>query len=596
MLTVDESDDRSLYKDSDVPSVVHYTTDTYNAIQTKYFVPLTRTADSLERSSPSSKLASFSMNTNRAKPLVPTFTGFVQNTTDALILFEACMSRKLHHVPRRPHDRERSQLIQSGNIFIYEEKESGIKRWTDGVAWSPSRILGDFLIYRELDKPFPPGEKKRAIKRKRSSLPGVDGFQRADFDSQENVEMPRPLTPPEPPANPEIKSGLPSSEQDKELERSLIGPLVDSYGFRAHGLVKKTMSISVNGTSYHMVSYYKVDDVKQNALARPLQDPRIQHISVRPELYLKQNFRAPIKETEHYAIGGQAYAHPRMMYSMAVNAQNMRPVQYYAAGQYPGMYSPMATSNAGHAAMYSTITGTQWAQQPATTYAGHPSYTAASSYGGYYRSGSQSDAKHAESHASSQPLGYSSSYPASYTGVQRDGSRSPSGRMPQSSHQTPVQLGWSTFGSMSAPTGRPSYSGPSDPSPTSDGESHQMYSASQGPQSLPSQQYAVRSPSQSYGMQGAPQSSATQQSPHTTMKSPHPAAPASSTPVQSMSHDPHCSSSYAATYLAHPSSDMNGLGISGGASHSHSYSFSDQDFRPVGAVAATQAAGGRYSQ
>ena len=183
MLTVDESDDRSLYKDSYVTSVVHYTTDTYNAIQTKYFVPLTRTADSLERSSPSSKLASFSMNTDRAKPLVPTFTGFVRNTTDALILFEACLSGKLHYVPRRPHDRERSQLIQSGNIFIYEEKESGIKRWTDGVAWSPSRILGDFLIYRELDKPFPPGEKKRAIKRKRSSLPGVDGFQRADSDS-----------------------------------------------------------------------------------------------------------------------------------------------------------------------------------------------------------------------------------------------------------------------------------------------------------------------------------------------------------------------------------------------------------------------------
>ena len=341
------------------------------------------------------------------------------------------------------------------------------------------------------------------------------------------------------------------------------------------------MSISVNGTSYHMVSYYKVDDVKQNALARPLQDPRLQHISVRPELYLKQNFRAPIEETEHYAIDGQAYAHPQMMYSMAENAQNMRPAQYYAAGQYPGMYAPIATSNAGHAAMYSTILGTQWAQQPATICAGHPSYT---------------DAKPAESHASSQRLGYSSSYPASYTGVQRDGPYSSSGIIPQPSYQTPVQPGSSTFGSMSAPTGRPSYSGASDPSPSRNSQSHQMYSAYQGPQSLPSQQYAVRSPSQSYGMQGASQSSATQQSPHTTMKSPHPAAPASSTPVQSMSHDPYCSSSYAATYLAHPSSDMNGLGISGGASHSHSYSFSDQDFRPVGAVAATQAAGGRYSQ
>jgi hypothetical protein len=116
----------------------------------------------------------------------PTFTGFVQNSMDGLILFEACLSGKLDCVPRRPHDRERSQLVKSGNIFIYEENKSGIKRWTDGVAWSPSRTLGNFMIYRELHKPFLPGEKKRAIKRKRSSLPSVDGFQRADSDSQES--------------------------------------------------------------------------------------------------------------------------------------------------------------------------------------------------------------------------------------------------------------------------------------------------------------------------------------------------------------------------------------------------------------------------
>ena len=112
------------------------------------------------------------MSGSGSGPLVPTFHGFVQNSMDGLMLFEACLSGKLHHVPRRPHDRERSQLIKSGSVFIYEENASGIKRWTDGVAWSPSRILGNFLIYRELEKPFPPGEKKRAMKRKRTSLPG----------------------------------------------------------------------------------------------------------------------------------------------------------------------------------------------------------------------------------------------------------------------------------------------------------------------------------------------------------------------------------------------------------------------------------------
>ncbi|EGP84889.1 uncharacterized protein MYCGRDRAFT_46572, partial [Zymoseptoria tritici IPO323] len=204
-----------------------------------------------------------------AGPLVPTFHGFVHNSMDGLVLFEACLSGKLHHVPRRPHDRERSSLIKSGSIFIYEENASGIKRWTDGVAWSPSRILGNFLIYRELEKPFPPGEKKRAMKRKRTSIPG-EPYPRRDSDENE--------APPE------------------ELERSLIGSLVDSYGFRPEGLVKKTMSISVNGISHHMVSYYKVDDVKNNLLPRPLSDPRLQNISVRPELYLKQNFRAPVEE------------------------------------------------------------------------------------------------------------------------------------------------------------------------------------------------------------------------------------------------------------------------------------------------------------
>jgi hypothetical protein len=64
----------------------------------------------------------------------PTFTGFVQNSMDGLILFEACLSGKLDHVPRRPHNRERSQLIESGNILIYQENESGINRWTDGAA------------------------------------------------------------------------------------------------------------------------------------------------------------------------------------------------------------------------------------------------------------------------------------------------------------------------------------------------------------------------------------------------------------------------------------------------------------------------------
>jgi hypothetical protein len=42
-----------------------------------------------------------------------------------------CLSGALNHVAQRPHDRERASLIKSGNVFIYEEHSSSIKRWTD---------------------------------------------------------------------------------------------------------------------------------------------------------------------------------------------------------------------------------------------------------------------------------------------------------------------------------------------------------------------------------------------------------------------------------------------------------------------------------
>ncbi|KAG0003106.1 hypothetical protein BGZ65_002018, partial [Modicella reniformis] len=41
-------------------------------------------------------------------------------------------------------------LITPGSVFVFDEDESKICRWTDGRIWSPSRISGNFLIYREL--------------------------------------------------------------------------------------------------------------------------------------------------------------------------------------------------------------------------------------------------------------------------------------------------------------------------------------------------------------------------------------------------------------------------------------------------------------
>lgn len=66
--------------------------------------------------------------------LQPTFTGYVDTTQDALILFEACLQEHLPLVPQRIHDSKKSTLIKSGAVFVYDENTSGIKRWTDGVT------------------------------------------------------------------------------------------------------------------------------------------------------------------------------------------------------------------------------------------------------------------------------------------------------------------------------------------------------------------------------------------------------------------------------------------------------------------------------
>jgi hypothetical protein len=46
-------------------------------------------------------------------------------------------------------------LIIPGSVFVFDEGESGICRWTDGRIWSPSRICGNFLVYRELLRKVP---------------------------------------------------------------------------------------------------------------------------------------------------------------------------------------------------------------------------------------------------------------------------------------------------------------------------------------------------------------------------------------------------------------------------------------------------------
>ncbi|KAL1871585.1 hypothetical protein VTK73DRAFT_1975 [Phialemonium thermophilum] len=200
----------------------------------------------------------------------PSWYGYIRTTMDALVIFEACIRKITRTIDRRPHEKEREHLITSGSVLVYSEDTSSIKRWTDGLSWSPSRILGNFLIYRELKCAFPAGEKKKAAKKTQND-PLKEYFGVSQDGSPEAME---------------------AEKQYKEL----VGSLVDSYPFKKGGLVKKTLSINYEGVPYHLVSYYSIEDVLSGRLKEPRYSSQLQEVRVRPTLFMNQNFRVPLGE------------------------------------------------------------------------------------------------------------------------------------------------------------------------------------------------------------------------------------------------------------------------------------------------------------
>ncbi|CCO27690.1 Phosphoinositide 3-phosphatase [Rhizoctonia solani AG-1 IB] len=75
----------------------------------------------------------------------------VRDARDAQIMFEACRLGLLVPVSRRLNDSERAMFIKSGSVFVWQEADDdiGLKRWTDGLMWSCSRMREPFLFYEE---------------------------------------------------------------------------------------------------------------------------------------------------------------------------------------------------------------------------------------------------------------------------------------------------------------------------------------------------------------------------------------------------------------------------------------------------------------
>ena len=64
----------------------------------------------------------------------------------------------------------------------------------------------------------------------------------------------------------------------------LVGSLVDSYGFKPGGLIKRTIRVKHKSFCYHIVSYYHPHDIKAGIHKRPGHDPNLTGVVPREEL------------------------------------------------------------------------------------------------------------------------------------------------------------------------------------------------------------------------------------------------------------------------------------------------------------------------
>lgn len=77
--------------------------------------------------------------------------GYLRSYDEAFLIVHALRLGYISPIRKRLTQRERDE-INTGNIYIFIENKTMMVRWTDGCTWSPSKILGPFLLYKEVPK------------------------------------------------------------------------------------------------------------------------------------------------------------------------------------------------------------------------------------------------------------------------------------------------------------------------------------------------------------------------------------------------------------------------------------------------------------
>ncbi|TKA78861.1 hypothetical protein B0A55_03814 [Friedmanniomyces simplex] len=232
-----------------------------------------------------------------------TYNGLVRTPADAIILFEACRIGLLPRVQRRLSEKER-QSIKSGSVFVWDEREAGMRRWTDGKSWSASRVSGSFLTYREME--------------------GKRGG--SNFDKNAN------------------RDGIQGNDGDSDG-----GP--DGYRYKPDGLMKQSFSITTNnGQHLHLISYFSRASAATQSLMQPSNDPQLRHIRPEKGMYPESTVheQSTIPAVTRGPMNSPGYAH-----SPHQPSPYSRPAPYGYAPQ-PWPPSPMHTppQHPGYAPYY----------------------------------------------------------------------------------------------------------------------------------------------------------------------------------------------------------------------------------------------------
>ncbi|KAI8983162.1 Gti1/Pac2 family-domain-containing protein [Trametes punicea] len=194
-----------------------------------------------------------------APPKADILRGWIKTTKDAILVFEATRAGIVPRVTRRFHDLEKRSIIQSGAILVFTEEESGIKRWTDPYLWSASRMQGNFLMYREREDEYAPE--------------AVSPYQCSAIGCPDDA---------------------PERQVDADLEHYILGSWNKGKGLKKNGLMKKTISMSIEGTTYHLVSYYYPSDVRSGLLQTPSSMPALACLEISPAILKSlSQFRQP---------------------------------------------------------------------------------------------------------------------------------------------------------------------------------------------------------------------------------------------------------------------------------------------------------------